>query len=212
MVGAKGLGDEARQAKWAPKGQSRRRAQARGHSAPHVDRRNRVQLVEEGGCRVTSKRDHRVPAARREKTTLPRPVAGRAPPVIFEDTHTRALLGTLHKTAVLRREWRERRRGAVAWTACVGDYVARQLSRCWGDRMNWDGRSPAPGPGASSVPAVLREPCDLVCSLRGNLLLRPVELGSVDPHAMQNDRELARDGDFGLTEPISLGEPHPPSL
>src|SRR6266446_5780850 len=54
MVGAKGLGDEARQAKWAPKGHSRRRAQARGHSAPHVDRRNRVQLVEEGGCRVTS--------------------------------------------------------------------------------------------------------------------------------------------------------------
>ena len=54
MVGAKGLGDKARQAKWAPKGQSRRRAKARGHSAPHVDRRNRVQLVEEGGCRVTS--------------------------------------------------------------------------------------------------------------------------------------------------------------
>src|SRR5207245_1215334 len=54
MVGAKGLGDEARQAKWAPKGQSRRRAQVRGHSAPHVDRRNRVQLVEEGGCRATS--------------------------------------------------------------------------------------------------------------------------------------------------------------
>ena len=71
MVGAKGLGDEARQAKWAPKGQSRRRAQARGHSAPHVDRRNRVQLVEEGGRRVTSKRDHRVPAERREKTSLP---------------------------------------------------------------------------------------------------------------------------------------------
>src|SRR5262252_5112705 len=47
-------GDEARQAKWAPKGHSRRRAQAGGHSAPHVDRPNRVQLVEEGGCRVTS--------------------------------------------------------------------------------------------------------------------------------------------------------------
>ena len=36
MVGVKGLGDEARQAKWAPKGHSRRRAQARGHSAPYV--------------------------------------------------------------------------------------------------------------------------------------------------------------------------------
>src|SRR5438094_9389714 len=46
MVGVKGLGDEARQAKWAPQGDSSRRAQARGHSAPHVDRRNRVQLVE----------------------------------------------------------------------------------------------------------------------------------------------------------------------
>jgi hypothetical protein len=47
------------------------------------------------------------------------------------------------------------------------------------------------------------------CSLRGNLLLRPVELGSVDPHVVQNDRQLARDGDCGLSEPISLGEPHP---
>src|SRR6201982_3146573 len=54
MVGAKGLGHEARQAQWAPIGHSRRRAQAGGHSAPHVDRPNRVQLVEEGGCRVTS--------------------------------------------------------------------------------------------------------------------------------------------------------------
>src|SRR6266702_7821689 len=71
MVGVKGLGDEARQAKWAPQGHSSRRAQARGHSAPHVDRRNRVQLVEEGGCRVTSKQDFRVPAVRREKTSLP---------------------------------------------------------------------------------------------------------------------------------------------
>jgi hypothetical protein len=50
------------------------------------------------------------------------------------------------------------------------------------------------------------------CSLRGNLLLRPVELGSVDPHAVQNDRQLARDGDCGLSEPIALGEPHAPSL
>jgi transposase len=41
------------QTQWAPKGHSRRRAQVGGHSAPHVDRPNRVQLVEEGGCRVT---------------------------------------------------------------------------------------------------------------------------------------------------------------
>src|SRR5262245_8255718 len=53
MVGANGLGAAAGQAKWAPKGQSRRRAQVRGHCAPHVDRRNRVQLLEEGGCGVT---------------------------------------------------------------------------------------------------------------------------------------------------------------
>jgi hypothetical protein len=25
---------------------------------------------------------------------------------------------------------------------------------------------------------------------------------------MQNDRQLARDGDCGLSEPIALGEPH----
>ena len=34
--------------------------------------------------------------------------------------------------------------------------------------------------------------------LGSNLLLRPVELGPVDPHAMQNDCELARDRDLGL--------------
>jgi hypothetical protein len=31
-----------------------------------------------------------------------------------------------------------------------------------------------------------------------NLRDLPVELGSVDPHAVQNNRELARDGDLGL--------------
>src|SRR6516165_10846232 len=51
-----------------------------------------------------------------------------------------------------------------------------------------------------------------LCSLNGNLLLRPVELGFVDPHAVQNDRKLARDGDFGLAEAIALGEPRPPSF
>src|SRR5260221_7541811 len=61
-------------------------------------------------------------------------------------------------------------------------------------------------------PPCCGNPVFALCSLSGNLLLRPIELGSVDPHAVQNDRELARDGDFGLSEPISLGEPHPPSL
>src|SRR3984957_14211807 len=52
MVGAESLGNEARQAQWASQGQGCRRAQARGHSAPHVDRWDRVQLVDEEGCRV----------------------------------------------------------------------------------------------------------------------------------------------------------------
>src|SRR5712675_3596867 len=49
-------------------------------------------------------------------------------------------------------------------------------------------------------------------SLGSNLLLRPVELGSIDPHAMQNDRELTRDCNLCLAEPVALGELHPPSL
>jgi len=46
-------------------------------------------------------------------------------------------------------------------------------------------------------------------SLGSNLLLRPVELGSVDPHAMQNDRKLTRDRNLGLAQPVALGEPYP---
>src|SRR6476619_3241059 len=50
-----------------------------------------------------------------------------------------------------------------------------------------------------------------VFSLLGsNLLLRPVELGPVDPHAMQNDCQLARDRDLALAEPVALDELHPP--
>ena len=52
----------------------------------------------------------------------------------------------------------------------------------------------------------------LMPSLGSNLLLRPAEFGSVDPHAMQNDCELARDRNLGLAEPAALGEPYPPSL
>ena len=48
----KAWGIQARQAQRAPQGQGRRRAQARGHFAPHVDRRDRVQLVDKEGCRV----------------------------------------------------------------------------------------------------------------------------------------------------------------
>ena len=67
-------------------------------------------------------------------------------------------------------------------------------------------------PAGTTFPAVSREPCGPLCSLRGSLLLGPVELGSVDPHSMQNDGELACNGDLGLAKPVALGEPHPPSL
>jgi transposase len=56
---------------WAPKGHSRRRAQARGHSAPHVDRPNRIQLVEEGGCRVTSNNGSKTSRSTAGKMSLP---------------------------------------------------------------------------------------------------------------------------------------------
>ena len=46
----------------------------------------------------------------------------------------------------------------------------------------------------------------------GSNLLRPVELGSIDPHAMQNDRELTRDCNLCLAEPVALGEPYSPGL
>src|ERR1700730_16879253 len=64
-------------------------------------------------------------------------------------------------------------------------------------------------PAGTSFPAVSR---NSVMPSLGSNLLRPVELGSIDPHAMQNNRELARDRNLGLAEPIALGEPHPPSL
>ena len=79
-------------------------------------------------------------------------------------------------------------------------------------RKKSDDLTTATVPAGTTFPAVSREPCDLLCVLRGSLLRRPVELGSVDPHAVQNDRELPRDGDLGLAEAVSLGELGPPSL
>src|ERR1700742_3219709 len=52
----------------------------------------------------------------------------------------------------------------------------------------------------------------VIPSLGSNLLCRPIELGPVDPHAMQNDCELARDRDLGLAKPVTLDELHPPGL
>ena len=51
-----------------------------------------------------------------------------------------------------------------------------------------------------------------LCSLSSNLLVRPVELGPVDPHAVKDDCELARDGNLGLPQPVAFGEPRAPSL
>ena len=68
-------------------------------------------------------------------------------------------------------------------------------------------------PAGTSFPAVSREPCDLPsCALRGSLLRRPVELGAVDPHAMQNHGELSSNRDFGFSEPASFGDPHAPGF
>jgi transposase len=51
----KAWGGKARQAQRTPQGQGCGRAQACGHSASHVDRRNRVQLVEAGDCCLASR-------------------------------------------------------------------------------------------------------------------------------------------------------------
>src|SRR5262249_13039454 len=58
-------------------------------------------------------------------------------------------------------------------------------------------------PAGTSFPAVSREPWGR-CSLRGSLLLGPVELGSVDPHPMQNDGELRATATLALRSPLRL--------
>jgi hypothetical protein len=98
----------------------------------------------------------------------------------------------------VRRRWRINVASAVAFS---------------GARKESDDLTTATVPAGTFFPALSREPCDLPwCALRGSLLGRPVKLGAVDPHAVQNDRELASDSDFGLAEPVALDEPRPPSL
>ena len=83
-------------------------------------------------------------------------------------------------------------------------------SLCSSARKKSDDLATATVPAGTTFPAVSREPCDLLCVLRGSLLCRPAELGSVDPHAVQNDREFPRDGDLGLAEAVFawwLGSP-----
>jgi hypothetical protein len=55
-------------------------------------------------------------------------------------------------------------------------------------------------------PLYCGNPVISLCALRGGLLRGPVELSPIDPHAVQNDREHASDSDFGLAEPVALGE------
>jgi len=49
------------------------------------------------------------------------------------------------------------------------------------------------------------------CSL-GWLSVGPAEIGAIDPHAVQYDRELTRHGDFGALETTPLGDLQSPAL
>src|ERR1051325_10446767 len=98
----------------------------------------------------------------------------------------------------VRRRWRIKVASAVALS---------------GARTKSDDLTTATVPAGTTFPAVSRELYDLlVRALRGDCLLRPVELGPLDPHAVQDDRELARDSDLRLAEPVALDEPRAPSL
>ena len=55
VVGVESLSNEARQAKSTAQGQGCRRTQACCDPASHVDRRNRVQLVDQEGCHIAHK-------------------------------------------------------------------------------------------------------------------------------------------------------------
>jgi hypothetical protein len=65
---------------------------------------------------------------------------------------------------------------------------------------------PPPSRQGRLFPPCRGNPVISLRALRGRLLHRPVELGSVDPHAVQNDRELPRDSDLGLAEAV-FGRP-----
>ena len=70
-VGAQSLGHPACEAKRAAQSQGCRRSKACCHSAPNVDRRDRVQLVDEEGRRVTRNKEITEFPHGREKTSLP---------------------------------------------------------------------------------------------------------------------------------------------
>src|SRR2546423_170136 len=71
MVGAQSLGHPACEAKRPAQSQGCSRSKACCHSAPNVDRRDRVQLVDEEGRRVTRNKEITEFPHGREKTSLP---------------------------------------------------------------------------------------------------------------------------------------------
>src|SRR5262245_32990122 len=71
VVGAQSMGHPACEAKRVAQSQGCRRSKACRHSAPNVDRRDRVQLVDEEGHRVTRNKEITEFPRGREKTSLP---------------------------------------------------------------------------------------------------------------------------------------------
>src|SRR5215475_10049319 len=60
---------------------------------------------------------------------------------------------------------------------------------------------PPPSRQGRLIPLLRGNSVISLCALRDSLFLRPVELSSIDPPAMQDHRQLARNGDLGLAEP-----------
>src|ERR1700688_3268615 len=71
---------------------------------------------------------------------------------------------------------------------------------------------PPPSRQGRLFPPCRGNPMISLSALSRSLLLRPVELRPVDPHTVENDRKLARDGNLSLAKPIALGEPRAPSF
>src|SRR5215469_8466488 len=85
-------------------------------------------------------------------------------------------------------------------------------SSFWTHAKNRALSPPPPSRQGRLFPPCRGIPVISLCVLRGSLLRRPVELRFVDPHAVQDNRKLARDGDLGLAEAVSLGELGSPCL
>ena len=65
-------------------------------------------------------------------------------------------------------------------------------------------------PAGTKCFAVVEDDWSLVSD--SYFLLAPLELGTVDPDAMQNDSELAGDSGLGLLDADAFGQPHTPSF